>query len=138
MALRVFQFACTIPANTPKATPAVIPIVLDNWELESIDLEVPAGPSGLMGFAVFNNGVQWIPASVGAWLVWDDIQQSWFMQDQPNASGWAIHGYNTGFYPHTVTVRFHVNPPVVNSPATVPPTVTFVTSEAPTMAPVTL
>lgn len=138
MALRVFQFACTITAGTPRTAPLTIPIDLDNWELESLDLEVPAGPSGLMGFAVFNNGVQWIPASVGAFLVWDDTNQSWFMQDQPNASGWSIVGYNDGFYDHTVTVRFHVNPPAVATPAATPPTVTFSTSAAPTQEPVTL
>lgn len=132
MALRVFQFACTIPGGTLKSAPVTVPIALDNWELESIDLEVPAGPSGLMGFHVANNGLQWIPATPGAWLVWDDTQQTWYMQDQPNASGWAVTGYNEGFFDHTVTIRFHVNPPTTAAAPTTPTTVTFVSSDAPT------
>jgi hypothetical protein len=137
VAQSVLQFACTIPPNTPSSAPVTIPLDVDNWELESIDLEVPAGPSGLMGFAVYNNGMQWIPSTPGAWLVWDDILQSWYMDDQPNASGWAVVGYNEGFFEHTVTVRFHVNSTVVAAAATPPPTVTFVTSDTPAADPVT-
>jgi hypothetical protein len=136
MALRVFQFGATIPAGTPQASPFTVPLSIDNWDLESIDLEVPAGASGLMGFYVANNGVQWIPNSPGTWLVWDDVQQSWFMDDQPNASGWAVVGYNTGYYPHTVTVRMHVNLPTAAEVASGAPAVTFVTSAAP--SPVTV
>lgn len=138
MALRVFQFPCVIPAATIKAAPVTVPIVLDNWELERIDLEVPAGPSGLMGFHVSNNGVQWIPATDGTWLVWDDVQQSWYMRDQPNASGWSVVGYNTGFFDHTVTVRFHVNLPATPTPPAPSVAITFVSSDTPARPVVTL
>lgn len=131
MALRVFQFAATIPANTPPGAPATVPLQIDNWALEAIDLEVPAGPAGLMGFAIFNNGVQWIPASPGQWLVWDDVQQSWPLSAQPDASGWAVVGYNTGTYDHTVTVRMHVNPPAPAASTNMLPAVTFVTTPSP-------
>jgi hypothetical protein len=137
MALKVLQFAVTIPPNTLPGAPATIPLALDNWDIESIDLEVPPGPAGLMGFAIFNNGVQWIPATAGQWLQWDDVQASWPFEDQPNASGWSVVGYNEGFFPHTVTVRFHVNS--VNPPATnvTAPAVTFISS-APDQPVVTL
>lgn len=138
MALRVFQFVATIPAGTTKAAPVTIPLTLDNWDIELLDLEVPAGPAGLMGFYVANNGVQWIPQSPGQFLVWDDVQQSWPFYDQPNASGWQIVGYNLGFFPHAVTVRFHVNPPAVDATPPAPPVVTFVTSNVAELPVVTL
>lgn len=131
MALQVQQFAATIPTGTSRDAPVTVPLDIDNWVLEQLDLEVPAGPSGLMGFAVFNNGVQWIPSSPGTWLVWDDVQQSWPFTDQPDASGWQVVGYNMGIYDHTVTVRFHVNPPPTPSAAGGTPTVRFVTSPPP-------
>lgn len=125
MAERSPQFTVTIPAGTPRATPVTIALPLDNAEVESIDLEVPPGPSGLMGFYLANNGVPWIPRATGQFIVWDDNSQSYYATDYPNASGWQIVGYNTGLYPHVVIVRFHVNsppgPPVDNTP----PTVTF-------------
>lgn len=138
MAYRVLQFVATIPANTPTSALHTVDLDLDNWVLEQLDLEVPPGPAGLMGFYVANNGVQWIPASAGTFLIWDDVQQSWPFSDQPDASGWSIVGYNTGTYDHSITVRFHVNPPAQPAAAGGPPVVTFVTTAAPTPAPVTL
>lgn len=139
MAQQVQQFVATIPAGTLIDAPASIPLDIDNWELESIDLEVPAGPAGLMGFYIANNGVQWIPFLAGTWLVWDDVQASWTLENQPNASGWAVVGYNTGTFDHAVTVRMHVNPPTGTTPTTpaTPPTVTIVQSDTPASEPVT-
>lgn len=138
MAIRVLQFSSTIPASTLQTAPATIALPIDNWVLERIDLEVPPGPQWLMGFAVFNNGVQWIPATVGQFIVWDNHRDSWPMTDQPNASGWAITGYNTGTYNHSVTVRFHVNNPQQSLPTPTAPAVTFVSTGVPVADPVTL
>lgn len=136
MAFRVFQYVAVIPAGTLPTAPATTHITLDNWVIESIDLEVLPGPSGLMGFYVANNSVQWIPQSPGTWLVWDDVQMNWPMSDQPDGSGWAIVGYNTGTYDHSVTARFHVNQPA--QPTVPPPTFTIITSDLPARPVVTL
>jgi hypothetical protein len=131
VALRTFQYAVTIPAGTPIATPVVTPIALDNWEIESLDVEVPEGPSGLVGFYLENNGIAWLPHSPGQWIVWDGRNQTFYPTDWPNASGWALVGYNLGQYPHTVTMRFHVNAPETPTPPTPPVSLTFVTSPPP-------
>jgi hypothetical protein len=128
VATRVFQFTVTIPSGTPKSAPATSGLTLDGWDLEMIDLEVPPGPAGLMGFYVANNGVQWIPQGDGEWLVWDDVQHSWPLTDQPNASGWEIVGYNLGDYDHIAIVRMHVSLPGSQSASASPPTVTFVST----------
>lgn len=138
MAQYVLQFAVVIPAQTLPSAPVTIPITMDNWDIEQIDLDVPPGPAGLMGFYISNNGVQWIPATVGQFIVWDNHRDSWPMTDQPNASGWAITGYNTGTYNHSVTVRFHVNNPQQSLPTPTAPAVTFVSTGVPVADPVTL
>lgn len=138
MALQVQQFVVTIPAGTPITAPAVIELPLDNWEIESLDLEVPPGPAGLMGFHVANNGVQWLPRGAGTWLVWDDRAASWNLTGQPNAGGWQVVGYNTGTYDHAVIARFHVNPPAAAADGAPPPAVTIVTSDLPEPATVLL
>ena len=130
MALEVHQFTATIPVNTPKSALYTSNITLDNKQLESIDIEVPPGPSGLMGFYIANNGVQWIPRTAGSFLVWDDRTATWPLEDQPNASGWAVVGYNLdAFYTHSVIVRFHVNLPAT-SPAPAAPIITFTQAPA--------
>lgn len=128
MALQVLQFVVTIPPGTTDAAPFSEELELDNWDIERVDLEVPAGPAGLMGFAVYNNGVQWQPATPGTWLVWDDTKDSWTLQNQPNASGWSVVGYNLGQYAHAVTVRFHVNLTAANTSPPTPPTITIVST----------
>lgn len=136
MASEFHQFTATIPANTPKSSLVTVPLSLDYVDIESIDLEVPPGPGGLMGFYVARSGQQWIPYEAGEFLVWDDRFDSWYTTDQPTASGWEIVGYNTDVYDHDVVIRFHTNKvqAATSAPA---PVLTFVSS-APVPQPVVL
>ena len=140
MAIRVLQFKCTIPAGTPIAAPVTIPLLMDNWVVERVDLDVPSGPAGLMGFQVYNNGVAWIPYGTGQWIVWDDVKDSYYLTGQPTGSGWAVRGYNTDVFDHAVTVRMHVSvpPPPPATPGSPPPPPTFITTAAPPTEVVTL
>ena len=61
MATQVRQFTATIPAGTLKTALVTVALDLDYVEIESVDLEVPPGPSGLMGFYLARSGQQWIP-----------------------------------------------------------------------------
>lgn len=132
MAQRVFQFTATIPAGTPPSSLAVIDLDLDNWVVESIDLEVPPGPAGLMGFYVANNGVAWMPQGTDEFLIWDDVIESWIFTDQPNASGWQVAGYNFDeANDHNVIVRFHVNVPVITAAGA--PVITIIAQPASTI-----
>ena len=127
MAVSIRQTTATIPANTPKTALYVAPITLDYFDIESVDLEVPPGPAGLMGFYLARSGQQVIPYESGEFLVWDDRFDSWYLTDQPTGSGWQIVGYNLDVYDHDVVVRFHVNL-VTQAASSVPPSLTFVTS----------
>jgi len=132
VATQVRQFTATIPANTLKTALVTVPLSLDYVDIESIDLEVPPGPSGLMGFYLARSGQQWIPYESGEFLVWDDRFDSWYLTDQPTGSGWEVVGYNLDVFDHDVVVRFHTNP--VTSPVSVtPPQLTFVGSAVPSV-----
>lgn len=130
MASQVRQFTITIPAGTTQVVPFVAALDLDYVEIESIDLEVPPGPGGLMAFYLARSGQQVIPYDVGEWLRWDDVQKTWHLTDQPTGSGWEVVGYNTDVYPHDVTVRFHVSA-VSASPSVSVPVPSFVTTGTP-------
>lgn len=110
MAERVLQSTAVIPAGTPFAAPATVKLPFDGWDIELIDLEVPPGPTGALGFQLANNGRPWIPRSVGEWLTWDDHVESFVPTGYPSAGGWQVIGWNVGAYDHAVVVRFHVNP----------------------------
>lgn len=121
----VRQFTSVIPANTAKSSPVTIKLNTGYWSIESIDLEVPAGPEGLMGFQLWIGGGQWIPYEAGEYVVWDDVADSWSMNDQPPGQQWSVVGYNLdGVNGHQVVVRFHIDP--VSTPEPPTPTLTIV------------
>ena len=114
MATEVHQFTATVPASTQVAALYVATFDLDNRVVESIDIEVPPGPVGLMGFYLARSGTQIIPLEQGEYIVWDDRFDTWYLSDYPTAQGWELHGYNLDdAYDHDVIVRFHTNPTVI-------------------------
>lgn len=117
MAQEVHQFTTVIPANTPKAALYVGQMPIQGYDVESVDIEVPPGPAGLMGFYVARSGQQWLPFEAGEFLIWDDRFDSWYLSDQPTGGGWQVVGYNLDTYDHSVVVRFHVNSPTQSSVA---------------------
>jgi len=134
MAQEVHQYTATIPANTPKAALYTSQIALQGYEIESVDIEVPPGPSGMMGFYLARSGQQWLPFEAGEFLTWDDRYDSWYLSDQPSGVGWEVVGYNTDRYDHSVTVRFHVNSPGSNA-APAPSALSIITTNVtPVMA----
>ena len=136
MADEVHQFTVTIPAGTTKAAPYTQNLPLYNCQIDNIDVEVPPGPQGLMGFYLALSGQQWIPYEQGTYIVWDDNFSTWTLTNQPTSAGWQLVGYNTDVYAHEVTIRFHVSiiPVTVNVTA---PTLTFITSPS-TVEPIVL
>ncbi len=124
MAREVWQFNPSIPAGTAKATPVTIAMRLPVRIVRSVELEVPAGTLGLMGFYLAMSNVQVIPYVAGQWIVWDDKQKGWELDDYPTTGAWSLVGYNTGTHPHPITVIFHTDliphvepPPTLESSA---------------------
>lgn len=140
MAEYAIRATATIDGGTTIDDPETVAITLDNWIVVQVDLEVPPGPAGLMGFYLSNNGNPWIPYVAGEYFIWDDHQQSFPVTDYPTGSGWEVTGYNTGSYSHDVFVTFHVNAitaPDADTP--VPPLVlTFVETGVPQPDPIVL
>lgn len=120
MATSIRQFTATIPAQTPRDNPVTVPLDIPALVVESIDLEVPHGPAGLMAFYLALGGQQAIPWDVGEWLRWDGYTASWPVSDYSTAGTWAVVGYNDGDYDHDVTIRFHLTDQVVASSSSVP------------------
>lgn len=105
----VYQYSLTVPAGTSTSSPVEFFVPIDNLEIQAIGLEVPHGPAGSMGFAIYNSGTPWKPDLPGAWIIWDGKADLWWLDGQPNAGHWSIRGYNTGAYAHTVYTRWFVS-----------------------------
>ena len=130
MASIIHQFTVTIPAGTAKATPYSAALALPMEQLESVDIEVPPGPRGLMGFYLAQSGQQVIPWESGQWIVWDDRFATWYIAGYQANASWSVVGYNLdGVNTHSLVVRFHDNPLVTTSAT--PPTITTAVASPP-------
>lgn len=138
MARQVLQSTATIPAGTPINAPVTVDLGFTEFDIERIDLEVPPGPSGCMGFVLANNGVPWIPQQGFDWIIWDDHSEGFNTTDYPTGAGWEVIGYNVGQYDHNVIVRFHVNPVEQPAPGITPYVLTFIERGVPPREIVTL
>ena len=132
MATEIHQFSAKIPAGTPSSAPVTVPLGQANYEIESVDVEVPPGPSGLMEFYIGLDDTQWIPFEAGEFIRWDNRTGSWDTENQVVNAGWNVVGFNTGTYDHTVTVRFHTNPIASPQPpdqeGPIVPNITFIST----------
>lgn len=99
-------FAPTIPAGTPIAAPVLINMPIVVGTVDTIEIRIPPGPNGVMGFALAAAGQPIIPFNAAAWIIGNDDRLSWSLTDQIESGAWQLRGYNTGIYDHTVYVRF--------------------------------
>lgn len=109
MAQRIESPRVTIPAGTLQAAPVTTPFTWREGVVTQIDIDIPPGPSGLVGFYITQSGNQVIPNSIGDYIVSDDYNLSWLIEDFPTGAKWACVGYNLDVYPHTIQFHFHIN-----------------------------
>lgn len=109
MAREVHQFAITVPAGTPKTSPVTTPMVMPAREVRRVEITVPPGPGGYVGFAIGAAGTIIIPANAGQWIVTDDEKIGWDLDGAHNSGSWSFVAYNTGRDDHTIYVRFLVD-----------------------------
>lgn len=110
MAKTVWSYAATIPAGTPETALVEVDLGLSDQVVQQVDLQVPPGPLGCMGFSVWHSNTPILPRNMGDFFVWDNHYATWTLEDVPSGGGWQVVGYNTGQYDHTVYVVMHTDP----------------------------
>lgn len=109
-AVHALPFNVTFQPGSTPAAPVTVAIPLGDVYAYSVEIEVPDGPSGNMGFYLLYAGVPIVPyAQTPTFLVVDDYEHT-FPIAAELASSLNIVGYNTGYWPHTVYMRFLATP----------------------------
>lgn len=108
MAERIELFDVTIPAGTAIASPQITALSFNQGVVEQIEIIVPPGPSGLVGFRIRHSAQTIIPMSGNGWIIADNEQIKWPLQGYPVGNKWSIQAYNTDVYEHTLYLRFLV------------------------------
>lgn len=117
MADRLEWFAVTIPAGTAIASPVVVPCVFNTGDVTKINVKVPPGPQGNVGFFIGAGGSQYVPRTPGSFIMPDNDYFQWDMQNAISSGSWSVTAYNTDIFPHTIQVSFEVNEnPAITSP----------------------
>jgi hypothetical protein len=106
VATEIRMFDITIPAGTPSTAPLVSAMRFPPRTVEELEILVPPGPRGEVGFRIGAAGTQLIPIQLGGWIVTDNEIVHWPLSEQHDSGSWEFTGYNTGLHAHTVTVRF--------------------------------
>lgn len=109
---KVLQFTCVVTAGTDDTAPIVFQCQLGSSVLEWVEIQVPRGPNGQMGFYVASSGQQVIPYIVGAateWIVSSDRILHLDLVDFPDSGDYQLVAYNTGTSDHTIQIAFGIN-----------------------------
>lgn len=108
MATRVEPFEVTTPAGTLQASYLVTPLSFPDARVERLEIIVPPGPSGLMGFKVAHSGQSVIPIRSDTWNIADGVKFDWPLNNFPTGDSWELWTYNTDVYEHTIYIWFHL------------------------------
>lgn len=102
---RVEAPSLTVPAGTLSTAPVTALLFAQRAQLMRLEVRVPPGPSGLVGFRFTHSNEQVIPKIAGTWIVTDNEVITWQLDDLSSQPDWRISAYNADVFDHTLFVR---------------------------------
>lgn len=109
MANRIESFTVTVPSQTPVDTPLATDLTFTDGVIEVIEIKIPSGSAGLVGFYLAQSGQQVIPYQTGHWIISDGENIRWEVDHYPTGGKWSVVGYNTDVFPHSLYLRFLIS-----------------------------
>lgn len=107
MAVEIYDFTVTVPAGTAIAAGFTSPLVMPARVVTEIHIRVPPGPRGEVGFAIGSGGLPIVPYGAGSWIVTDNEDLIYPLDDAITSGAWQLLAYNTGSFDHTVRIYFY-------------------------------
>lgn len=126
MADRIEITTVTIPANTVIASFQTTQADFQNGRVDRLEVRIPPGPSGLVGFRVAHSGQVIIPRRGDEWFVTDNDKLDWDLSNYPTGNAWEIDAYNIDVYEHRIFFWWHItelgrDSPIVVTPVAITP-----------------
>jgi hypothetical protein len=106
---RLELFAVTIPAGTLQSAPITVPCVFNDGDVTEIDVKVPSGPNGNVGFFIGAGGSQYVPRTKGSFIRPNNDFFEWPLTNAINSGSWSVTAFNLDIFDHTIQVFFQVN-----------------------------
>lgn len=96
-------------AGTAQATPATTDVRFPDGVVDAVEIVVPDGCAGLVGFQLVYSGQPVIPRNPAQFIVANGEVIKWPLSNYPAGGRWAVNAYNTDVFNHTIFLRFLVN-----------------------------
>lgn len=109
MTERIEVFQVTTPAGTAQASPLTTNLSFNQGIVHKLEITVPPGPSGLLGFRMRHSGQVVIPNSGTNFIIADNQFIQWDLEGYPVGNKWSIQTFNTDVFDHTLYLRFMIN-----------------------------
>lgn len=107
MAIEIRDFTVTIPAGTAKSAGFSASLAIPPRVVTQINVRVPPGPRGEVGFSIASGGVNIIPVTSGDSIVTDNEDLAYPLENTITSGAWQLLAYNTGSYDHTLRIYFY-------------------------------
>lgn len=124
MAERLETPRVTIPAGTAITAPVTIPLTFLEGVVTQVDVQVPTGWNGLVGFRIAHSLTQLIPYNPGDWVVVNGVFLQWPLRAFPTGQKWSVQAYNQGLFDHVLQLIFHLEE--TGTPEPLGPTVVMI------------
>lgn len=108
MANRIEPFEVTVSTGTTKTAFQRTNLPMQQGRVDLIQIRVPPGPSGLVGFRIAHSGQSVIPYTGERWFTTDNDKLDWVTEDYPQGNAWQLWAYNLDVYSHIINVWMHV------------------------------
>jgi hypothetical protein len=123
MAHRIEPFEVVVPGGTDVASFQQTPLVFSDGRVDRLEIRIPPGPSGLVGFRVAHSGQSVIPYTGDRWFITDNDKLDWDLDNYPTGGAWELWAYNLDVYDHAIYLWFHITETIAASPPVVTPVV---------------
>jgi len=98
-----------VAAGTFASVPTTTPLSFQDGVVVGLEIRVPPGPSGLMGFQILHSGVSVLPKKASEFIVTDNDKIEWPLSNFPTGNKWAVRAYNEDVYDHSIYLFFLID-----------------------------
>jgi hypothetical protein len=107
--LRTFEVL--VPAGTLASAPQTTDLTMPPRIMERLEVRIPPGPNGSVGWAFTSKGARVFPFAPSTWVVANDETIPVPVDGAPETGAWQLQAYNTGRWDHTLYVRAWLRSP---------------------------
>ena len=110
MAVEIRAFAVTVEPGSSSSAPVSFDVSFPPRVVRRVEVVVPDGPRGNVGFQVGAGGSGLLFPANGGFFITNNETVIWDLETGITSGSWQVIAYNAGQYSHTLFFRFLLDP----------------------------